>query len=828
MPQESWSYKSFVTCDDPKGVVECKTIRKSKTNSSKMDSQISQKNSHSRKSSAEKEKMDETVKHFHNPTSVQLMEVSKGAKNLNRLIDLWSNGENYHGHHSKDLGKELLKGAIDLQESLSMLEKLQEASQYMAMLKKNHRKVKSERKVDEIMRTRSERRLSVDSYSREEHNRVSRRSFAGYDLFSNYRNTEDEIFFHRRNNELISEMPSTSSNQSYSNTFGTMESSPSSSAPRVDTKPSSLIARLMGLEELPTTTQIQTSLDKQITTEKIINQRSPIVNQKRPMFDIDKANIKKPHFSPLKDESKKRTLKEILETAQLKGLIKSSSFKESKCYESRCYSKDSSIEYSRPIVLIKPIYAPFLGSNEPLTTETMVRKLKTKEEPPVKSIEIGEVAVNNKNFHRESETEEKFKSVKKVVKPEDKGPKIKANDRKVLVSRPEEKSKSKQKNFDRMKFFGPASPPQQKKVASEKKDDCSKKLQNSRTRAGEKESMKLKNVLIAQDQAKATKPRKPETTSDMTNIRISPQRSYSPSSLRKASVTRKSSEQKKNSAKKEKHLASKQDDENSGCKKEEEAIEHVHEVELVDKMIDVCFEADSAKLELEAPTLKVEKIKAPLKVEEIDISDVRFEAESCIDFEKIVHNDIPLNGVIKTGLQSEDRVIYIETDDKSVKTTRSFLLHSPSFLSLAEECFDLMVHAPTTLQTSHKTVLGLENEKLTMDYAKEFIECRSLPDSSTVHSVSLNFTKLRISLEQVLDEVSSGLETLAGYSKSSGGDLNADSLNSMLERDLWGNAVVYGIWEMGWRKGFSVDLLEQVVIDMENMIFSGLIEELFS
>lgn len=51
------------------------------------------------------------------------------------VIDLWSKGITIKRHYN-DIAKDLLKGAFDLQESLVMLGKLQQASQHMAKLKK--------------------------------------------------------------------------------------------------------------------------------------------------------------------------------------------------------------------------------------------------------------------------------------------------------------------------------------------------------------------------------------------------------------------------------------------------------------------------------------------------------------------------------------------------------------------------------------------------------------------------------------------------------------------------------------------------------------------
>lgn len=87
MPQDgirSVVYRSFVTCDDPKGVVNCKTIKKSRTGSQQMDqkneSQRTRKNSNTAMA-YDTERVDTVSKGFaeevHSQSSFQVMEVSR-------------------------------------------------------------------------------------------------------------------------------------------------------------------------------------------------------------------------------------------------------------------------------------------------------------------------------------------------------------------------------------------------------------------------------------------------------------------------------------------------------------------------------------------------------------------------------------------------------------------------------------------------------------------------------------------------------------------------------------------------------------------------------
>ncbi|XP_047335452.1 uncharacterized protein LOC124938976 [Impatiens glandulifera] len=64
-------------------------------------------------------------------------DISKGAHKLNEILRAYSNGVNID-RHSVEIGNQLLKGAIDLEESLRMLVNLQEASEYMSTPKRKN------------------------------------------------------------------------------------------------------------------------------------------------------------------------------------------------------------------------------------------------------------------------------------------------------------------------------------------------------------------------------------------------------------------------------------------------------------------------------------------------------------------------------------------------------------------------------------------------------------------------------------------------------------------------------------------------------------------
>ncbi|XP_038906190.1 uncharacterized protein LOC120092061 [Benincasa hispida] len=82
-----------------------------------------------------------TISHLH------IKEISKGAQKLNQILRTCSNGSDF-GRCSIEIGQELLKGAMDLEESLRMLVNLHEASEHMIIPQQKNRIVLLENEED--------------------------------------------------------------------------------------------------------------------------------------------------------------------------------------------------------------------------------------------------------------------------------------------------------------------------------------------------------------------------------------------------------------------------------------------------------------------------------------------------------------------------------------------------------------------------------------------------------------------------------------------------------------------------------------------------------
>jgi len=360
-PQDSVMYRPFMTCDDPKGVVECGAIRKYRTSSQKMKDKTKTRRP-AETSLANKQDKEEKVskgsaERCFDPSSLQLMEVSRGAQRLNNMIDSWSRGLRYDGS-SEDIAKDLLKGALDLQESLLMLRKVQEASQHMASLKRRQSGRPEGGRFDAMPSDGTahcdhfgeqsypmgfQRRWpSADGSSSsctEELKKVIKESLVSQNLFTTTEGLDSASTFHSTN--------SSQSSGAWNDKLSDSSFSPTTSRRE---RRSNLVAKLMGLEEAPSRS-FPAVVQKQLESPKILN-------QKRHVFDIDMPKVRK-NVEKVNLE-RKMTLKEILETTHFNGLLKKSPVREPNVQVH--HSIDPHYKHYGdlpPIVLMKPRCTPY-------------------------------------------------------------------------------------------------------------------------------------------------------------------------------------------------------------------------------------------------------------------------------------------------------------------------------------------------------------------------------------------------------------------------------------------------------------------------------------
>ncbi|KAK2996162.1 hypothetical protein RJ639_029493, partial [Escallonia herrerae] len=816
--------RSFVTCDDPKGVVECRTIRKSKTESQKVEGKVESTRipKFLNRSLSCKEGREEMVsrkgtsEEFHIPSSFQLVEVSRGAQKLNHVIDSWSKGMSFEGQ-SKDIAKDLLKGALDLQESLVMLGKLQEASKYMAKLKT--------RQKDEvpIERTTSNRfgndnyqmgsqnpRLSVDGSSRdcyEELREVIRDNFARQNILPNG-SLEHKAFSNRKKLDLSPDMPSTSSSRSsraFSRDFTFSDCSSSSKVPEEKAKGSNLIAKLMGLEEIPLR-PLQPVPRKQLERDKILKQR-------RPFFDIDMPKERKPEFVVRKLDHERMSLDEIIEVMQFKGLRKSSKHQ---TYYPNASHLEKGLSYDAPpIVLMKPS-RPALGAEE-LRTRTSVpkeglgndemRSWKLKEEVPFKIREHSSGALNSHEMRKKLPLEET--PIKKIR--QEKGVK---DSQEVLAKQEDKVARIKKRSsLNKMRASVPVSPKPEKATTPKKVDKIQKVI------LGGINAVKLEKEKSTKTDGQgkiiSTK-KKPEKGTNITRNHIPQQKSSTSNSILKratSSISQNSRDQKE-IVKNEKPVCQILV-ESTGLKDD-------------DMQNDLTCNTES---QMEIPSTK--PAMQFLTEEEPDASEI-LSKDNCGNHRSSLFEAPPLTTQHESSTGSLEEahsdILHNITDSKCCETRTNLLLSSPSFLNHAGELFDINEYEPLVLQTTGLYGSGSADSKLFLDCANELLEHRSLRQTRSMNLLLQNATwksRFYISKDQLAGEVRKGIENLRSYGKLAAERPPADTVYAMLERDIWCKGMEGGAWDFGWSDGYTVAEVEIVVADLDKLVLSELLEEVF-
>ncbi|KAK3231599.1 hypothetical protein Dsin_003480 [Dipteronia sinensis] len=186
-------------------------------------------------------------------------EISKGAQKLNQILRACSNGVNFDSY-SIEVGKELLKGAIDLEESLRMLVNLQEASDYMITPQRKTRITlldEDEDEDDNNIKNDEQKQLglprfSFDKPSRNYHNsqQVARNDLLLRLAAITY--PSDANFIYEKQSTSHKRSASAGPNAKAFASFSDQKNRSSSSQSRPEKgRIPSVIAKLMGLDELP-------------------------------------------------------------------------------------------------------------------------------------------------------------------------------------------------------------------------------------------------------------------------------------------------------------------------------------------------------------------------------------------------------------------------------------------------------------------------------------------------------------------------------------------------------------------------------------------------
>ncbi|KAI3992648.1 hypothetical protein MKX01_007970 [Papaver californicum] len=935
MPQDSLKsavYRSLVSCDDPNGVAENETIRKSKKrhnmiSTTRMRTTTPRNDSYTGEDRNERVLLPQQTAAASQSSSHQLLEVSRGAQNLNHMIDSWSNESTMNGQHSDDIARDLLRGALDLQDSLIMLCKMQEASKYMSQLKKKHElqiqefdevgigrgysgrfgvgrvdsgrfgieKVDSGRfgveKVDSgrfgvervdsgrygVERVDSGRFDSgrfgverVDSgrfgVERVDSGRYTEKAYRGsiensrLSAGGSLKNCSAELKKVIRDNlsrqnwlpvssneenvslNSVSDVPTTSSSQSstvLSNDFASVDSSLSSTGTQKKAKSRSVIAKLMGLEDFP--------LEPVQLAPKQSDYEKDLISQ-RPISDIEKPKAMNPYFVS-RNSDPERTLQEIIETMQFKGILQSKS-KSLSHFPKKSFPKHLLIDDEMPpIVIIKPMRFPsreakrfsqeegaslcYKGKSRRMEDQRSVQDLVT-EEPKVilEELEVTEGKVSEVVAKDQEVLNSKTMSGGMEAKGETRARKVIREDGNLLSKQILKKPRPKTPEMastHKTKDSSVAPGPKIEKIEKTNNNKVGKIQQTLPTKRKpmQKEIAKASTPARSLEHVRATstKVRKVENGSTVTRDRIHHQQSTIPNPVLQRSIkpapANATDQKKKLRTRKAKPRRDSLLDalitNTSQCKDETNKIHQADSLSSVST-------STRTSTDNQQSTGRDDELEAA----KVHIRDFKHE-EKTVPCEVTLQIDEPSTDISSSeeAKQDFDQKKAIPLPEINMK---EFYLSSASFVNYAEDLFGFNVNQPMVLQTTSFEDVGMIKSRLFLDCANELMEHKSCWNSQSRHPLirtNLAISGAVISLDGLVEENCNEMEILESYGKVDVDSIvPVDKLHKMLEIDLKRKEMLgNGGWDLGWTRGFSVDEADHMIGKVENEVLSELIDE---
>ncbi|XP_024979832.1 uncharacterized protein LOC112516831 [Cynara cardunculus var. scolymus] len=111
------------------------------------------------------------------------------------------------------------------------------------------------------------------------------------------------------------------------------------------------------------------------------------------------------------------------------------------------------------------------------------------------------------------------------------------------------------------------------------------------------------------------------------------------------------------------------------------------------------------------------------------------------------------------------------------------------------------------------------------DCVNEFFDQENRRHSNPFHQTSVIKSRICVSADQLTREIVNGVENLRNYSKISNENPERDTVSGLLERDLsWSS--MGGVWNTGWKDGCTLDEVEEVVLDLEKILLSKLLDDM--
>lgn len=834
-------------CDDPRGVVECQAIRKSNVISPQKREQPSNKFEGEKKQQKRSKSLAVRIEEEKKEVGTEggftrELEAPAPSFQQNNVINTCPNGKK---GHQKNVAKDLFRGALDLQKSLAMLKGPEKGS---------------------VGRWEDGKPCFSSRKSLAEMKSVVRDSLLRQCVITN------PVFEHHfdHGKQLGSpDVPSTSSSQSsmiYSSNFAVSDissvSSSSSSLGKLG-KNSSLIFKLMGLESFP-----------HIPLRHRESER--IVNRSKPMYDIISPRARKHHFSTWLS-LKQRSVYEMLEALKIKGLLTSSTGNElmRSLLPSEVLSLENELDDGKPpIVVMKPSSSPSLDLKEPiiskvsgnsgLATGEMLVKSRPRRRPSQETVRGDAPNLSEKKKEAEGGTcfEEKGKTIKKLASS-------KARASGNLNQKPQKMQENVLKVSEVVKVT-----PNRGKVEEKKVVKSSNELRYlDQTKLTPSRSQKQKDgMLVSKNQDFSRKKTAAITVLDH-KMQKTCKSSSQPEKKRQPRINGKNQSSKGGS----KEIDAANEKKVNATSQNDSALLTADRLIVEDFPSEKCTEA--CRVRVTECAIK-EQISLSGPQEDVSLSasedgsgpdpndnqsslinvSSTFISEHCneddLDENHSLLPEVTLvtthenNGIAvnlntlrepTTGQRQNSHPSLSQSPSSCLRevtnpeTSRKFLvprtklktlmLNSPSFVSQAEELFDLQIEPNSMLHASNEEDLDAAYTELLLDCAKEVMEFRSLQLSQACLPLPRSYKahpRNTISLDRFLVEICNGIEDLKRYLSPATDMLFSDTLHLLIDRDLRFKSAT---WEIGWRNAFSQDEVEQVIGEVDKLVLEKFIEE---
>lgn len=792
----------LVGFEDTNETVQCRRSRRSKSFSSIAFEPMDGRNSHGAGLMPFMGKEEEKVMAYRDDSELQLLHVSRGALNLNQMIGSWPEVPNLGGQ-SKHFAEDLLTNVLDLQESLTMLSKLQNASKPMARMNNKQKQEFLYQRGQEL-----EQELSFEA--------LGSKRFEG----GGYHKVKGGNLYRQNLLSLSSADEKTSSSKSlrYSQSKGCYDQH---NGQRVDTvgsirasdrpkkpKAPNLIAKLMGLEEVPSQTAQPVKKEE----------KGKSINSPRQSPDMEMPKARKLHFVQQIPDPKRETLEEINETMQVKGFLKSSQVEDHRFHP--CFFDAPELQqYARdfyrnddvpPIVITKPLHLPSLVRGQ-IQRELALEKTAAKEE--IKSNNLGQEGKVSGQKNMVTKTSER-----KKVKPMGKT-KEKSSPDDMVAKTPERKEvkpmgKAKEKASPNVLSIPSSSQKQHKKPNKEQKHLILKEKKQK------EKDVKATKVSASPSKTSAAPAKHDERltaarNNASTKISTSQNQNLKCLASLEAQKSSGSTKQKKTTGAKPVRRSDKAVNDDRKCKEDDKEVNSHNKTNSVSTSSSTCSSKLTEQADQDAKPCNRDDTVKPQQV-------------LCEVIGK-TNQDGKISDIEEEATQLTKKKATIGEAAAVEDDLKLLLLSSQSFLNCAQELFAIDVSIPSHYQSKGTDEVGKRDCNFFLDIAEELMWHKSHQQKHLIHSSVQSHLWGRTvhhSLYQLMEEISNEITHLSTHSIVDDDATTVDGSYERLKRDLQcKDSMINAMWNIGWVDWIYMEETDQVAGEVGEHILAWLIEE---